>query len=57
MGDDRAEAVGVFGDKGDDVALIERCDVAGGLRDDDVAGVEHSLHRIGLHDIRLASEQ
>ena len=57
VSDDRAEAAGVFGDKGDDVALIERGDVAGGLRDDDVAGVEHSLHRIGLHDIRLVAEQ
>ena len=57
VGDDRAEAVGVFGDKGDDVALIERGDIAGGLRDDDVAGIEHAAHRIGLHDIRLASEQ
>ena len=55
--DERAEAVGVFGDKGDDVALIERGDVAGDLRHDDVSGIEHSLHRIGLHDIRLASEQ
>lgn len=57
VGDDRAEAVGVFGDKGDDVALIERGDVAGGLRHDDVAGIEHAAHRIGLHDIRFASEQ
>ena len=55
--DNRAEAVGVFGDKGDDVALIERGDVAGDLRHDDVADIEHAAHRIGLHDIRLASEQ
>lgn len=57
VGDDRAEAVGIFGNERDDVALIERGDVIGDLRHDDVAGVEHSLHRIGLHDIRLASEQ
>lgn len=57
VGDNRAEAVGVFGDEGDDVALIERGDVIGDLRHDDVAGIEHAAHRIGLHDIRLASEQ